>query len=419
MISRLRGLHRLRKTCVAFLAAVMALTFGLAGCSKDGGSAIPLPGGAPRGDYFTITAEFDDVLDLVPEASVKVNDVSVGSVERIWLRGWKARVALRIDKSVTLPDNAIAALRQTSLLGEKFVALDPPERGKSYGRLSDGDLIPLARTRRSTDIEEVFSAMAMLLNGGGLAELRTINREIGKALHGREADVKKTLKELNRFVGGLDDQKKDIVRAIDAMDKLSARLAKDRGKVAKALDSLGPGLKTLAQQRKDLVAMLTSLKKLGKVGTKVIRASRDDTVSVLRDLQPVLTELVKAGDEVPKRLYYLLTFPVPPEALKAIHPDKTDPRQQFVNLSITLDLDAKVILHNLTCNPEPAPDEPGSPPPSDPDDRSSDQPCIGGHEPESPVKPGAPVAPRVPGLPGEADGQRGGLADLLIGGLTR
>jgi hypothetical protein len=91
--------------------------------------------------------------------------------------------------------------------------------------------------------------------------------------------------------------------------------------VAKALDSLGPGLKVLAQQRKDLVAMLTSLKKLGKVGTRVIKASRDDTVLVLRDLQPVLTELVKAGNDLPKQLYYLISFPIPPKALDAIHPD--------------------------------------------------------------------------------------------------
>lgn len=412
MISRFHSLRRLRKAGLASLAAVLVLTFGLTGCSKEGGSAIPLPGGAPRGDYFLVTVEFEDVLDLVPEASVKVNDVSVGSVERIWLHGWTARVALRIDKSVKLPDNATAALRQTSLLGEKFIALDPPKKQKSYGALSAGDLIPLARTRRSTDIEEVFSAMALLLNGGGLQELRTINREVGKALHGREADIKQTLQELNSFIGGLNDQKQDIVRAIDSLDRLSQRLAKDRGKVAKALDSLGPGLKVLAQQRKDLVAMLTSLKKLGKVGTRVIRASRDETVSVLRDLQPVLTELVKAGNDLPKQLYYLLSYPIPPKALDAVEGD-------FLNLSATIDIDAKLILHNLTCDPEPVPDDPSSYPPDQGGRQGPEDPCLGGEERELPTEPGEPVAPSAPGLPGEADGQQGGLTDLLMGGLTR
>ncbi|MGH3664389.1 MAG: MCE family protein [Micromonosporaceae bacterium] len=373
----------MRRWAASSIAAIAAVA-ALAACSSNGGSALPLPGGAPRGDHIKVVAEFSDVLDLVPEASVKVNDVSVGSVDRIWLDGWTARVEMRLDKSIKLPDNAMAAVRQTSLLGEKFIALDQPPKGTAQGDLGDGDLIPLARTQRSVEVEEVLSAMAMLLNGGGLAELRTINREVGKALEGREADIKSTLREVNSFIGGLNAQKKDIVRAIDALDSLSKRLAKERGKIAGALDSLGPGLKVLAGQRKDLVSMLKSLRRLGKVGSKVIKESRDETVAVLRDLQPVLTELVKAGADLPKVVKFMLTFPLPEKALDAVHGD-------MVNLNVSVDLNAIEVLKNLTRDPKPVPD--------DPDSYKGDQ--------------------GVPGLPGESNGQKGGLLDLLVGGLTR
>lgn len=371
---------RWRRLAVAGVAAV----FALAGCAQEGTSPIPLPGGAPDGDHYTVTVEFTDVMDLVPEASVKVNDVSVGSVERIWLEGWTARVALRVDRKVTLPDNARAGLRQTSLLGEKFVALEKPEGEKAQGQLSDGDVIPISRTRRSVEVEEVLGAMSLLLNGGGLANLRTINKEIGDALEGRESDVKDTLHELNSFIGGLEDQKEDIVRAIDALDKLSARLAKERGTVAKALDAMAPGLEVLSDQRDELVAMLDALRKLGDVGTKVIRESRDETVAVFRDLQPILTQLVKAGDNLPKALDYLLTFPLPPEVMGAIHDDR-------VNLHVTIDFDAMEILKNLTRNPEPAPNG---------DSDEADSP--------------------LPGLPpGASEPRRGDLTDLLTAGMTR
>ena len=66
------------------------------------------------------------MLDLVPQSAVKVNDVTVGAVDKITLDGWHARVRLRLRDSVKLPDNAVAELRQTSLLGEKFVSLSPP-----------------------------------------------------------------------------------------------------------------------------------------------------------------------------------------------------------------------------------------------------------------------------------------------------
>ncbi|HEX6074055.1 MAG TPA: MCE family protein [Micromonosporaceae bacterium] len=375
-------------------AVVLVLAGMLTGCSAEGGPAIPLPGGAPSGDYYLVTAEFQDVLDLVPEASVKVNDVTVGSVARIWLDGWTARVRMRVAKTVTLPDNALAAVRQTSLLGEKFVALDPPAGEKAQGRLGDGDVIPLSRTRRGVDVEEVLAAMSMVLNGGGLENLRTINKEIGDALEGRETDAKDALRELDAFIAGLDDQKRDIVRAIDALDTLSARLADERGTIGGALDATGPGLKVLSSQRRELVAMLESLRRLGKVGTRVIRESRDETVTVLRDLQPILTELVASGDSLPKSLDYLLTYPLPANVTGAIHGD-------MVNLHITMDLDAVEILKNLTRDPEPAP----SPEPADGADRDDGNTEDGGT---------GPVLP-----PGESESRQGDLTDLLTGGLLR
>ncbi|MGH3727223.1 MAG: MCE family protein [Micromonosporaceae bacterium] len=371
----------------AAVAGILVTAFVLAGCAEEGTSPIPLPGGAPAGDHYTVKVDFEDVMDLVPEASVKVNDVTVGSVEKIQLHGWNARVWLRLDKKVKLPDNTAAALRQTSLLGEKFVALNPPpKREWSDDPLEDRDLIPSKRTQRSVEVEEVLGAMSLLLNGGGLANLKTINKEIGDALEGREDDVKGTLHELNTFIGGLEDQKEDIVRAIDALDRLSARLAKERGTVAKALDAMGPGLKVLSDQRDELVSMLDALRDLGDVGTKVIRESRDETTAVLRDLQPILTQLVKSGNYLPKALDYLLTFPLPPEVTKAIHNDR-------VNLHITMDFDAMEILKNLTSDPEPMP--------ASGDDSTVDLPGV----------------PDLP--PGASESRKGGLTDLLMSGMTR
>ncbi|NUT33620.1 MAG: MCE family protein [Hamadaea sp.] len=313
------------------LAVSLALVAVLAGCQ--------LPGGTPVNGGFGVTAEFADVLDLVPQAAVKVNDVTVGSVTAVELRGWTAVVRMRIGEQVRLPDNAIAAIRQSSLLGEKFVDLAAPAEG-AQGSLGDGDLIPLERTRRSAEVEEVLAALGLLLNGGGLAQLKTINTEVSKALGGREADAKGALRELDRFVAALDEQKDAIVRALDALDRLTARLAAQTETLGRAIDALEPGLTVLAGQRAQLTAALVALRDLGSVGTRVIRASRDDTLASLKALQPVLDQLVRAGDALPKGLDMALSYPFPPNVQKAIAGD-------HVRLHITLDLDAGTILSNL------------------------------------------------------------------------
>ncbi|OLB77064.1 MAG: mammalian cell entry protein [Actinobacteria bacterium 13_2_20CM_2_71_6] len=305
-----------------------------------------LPGGAPGGPSYRVTAEFADVLDLVPQAAVKVNDVTVGSVEKLALSGWTARVSLRIDRNVTLPANATAAIRQTSLLGEKFVSLSEPADQVPQGRLADGATIPLARTSRTVEVEEVLAALGFLLNGGGLAQLKTINEELSRALAGREPAVRDTLGQLDTFLAGLDAQTADIQRAIDALDRFSAHLSEQRGTISAAIDSLDPGLTVLAQEREQLTGALTALSGLSTVGTRVVNASRESTLDSLRSLRPILDQLVRAGDNLPKALDFMLTYPFPPNVTGAISGN-------VVRLHLTLDLDGATILANLLTAPAP------------------------------------------------------------------
>ena len=109
---------------------------------------MPLPGGTDTGDNpILVKAEFGDVLDLVPQSTVKVNDVSVGKITDIQLDGETAIVTLELPRDTDLPDNTIAEIRQTSLLGEKFVQLSPPENGASSGQLESRRRHPARRHR--------------------------------------------------------------------------------------------------------------------------------------------------------------------------------------------------------------------------------------------------------------------------------
>ncbi|NJC74232.1 MCE family protein [Planosporangium thailandense] len=348
--------RRLARTGPLTVAGALAVAL-TAGCTPPSLADLPLPGSAPSGAAYHVTAEFSDVLDLVPQSAVKVNDVTVGSVEKISLSGWTARVRMKIDKKVHLPDNATASVRQTSLLGEKFVELAPPTAGKPVGTLSDGDVIPLARTQRSAEVEEVLGALGLILNGGGLAQLKTINEELAKALDGRESNARDALSQLNTFVSGLDAQKEDIVRAIDALDRLTAQLSAQRATIGTAVDSLAPGLTVLNQQRADLTNALTALGQLGQVGTRVINASRDNTIADLKSLQPILDQLVQAGNDLPKSLDFMLSYPFPPNADSAVSGDA-------MNLHATLDLSAADILSNLVAATGPVPTYQAKPSPS-------------------------------------------------------
>jgi phospholipid/cholesterol/gamma-HCH transport system substrate-binding protein len=317
-------------------AAVLAVAV-LTGC--QGAYDLPLPGGAAMGGKgYQVTVQFADVMDLVPQSAVKVNNVTVGKVERITVDGWTARVTLRVKDSVQLPANATAELQQTSLLGEKYVELSTPESVAPEGKLTNGAVIPLARSSRDPEVEEVLGALSLLLNGGGVAQLKVITTELNDATHGNESSIRDLVKQLDTFVGGLDAQKSQIVTALDAVDKLSGRLNAQKQDLATALDLLPAGLKVLADQRKQLTTMLTALDRLGAVGTKVISASKADTVANLAALEPTLRQLTKSGDDLPNSLRLLLSFPFPDNAASgAIKGD-------YANLHATLDLNVAELL---------------------------------------------------------------------------
>jgi phospholipid/cholesterol/gamma-HCH transport system substrate-binding protein len=327
----------------------------LSGCGFRGAYSFSLPGGADVGDDpYTVEVEFLDVLDLVPQSAVRVADVPVGRVEKIELGDdWTAVVTIVVDGDVDMPANAVAAIQQSSLLGEKFVELAPPGNDDPEGDLRDDPHIPLERTNRNVEVEELLGALSLVLNGGGLAQLQTINRELGEALEGRESELQSTLDQLTTFIGGLDQQKAEINRALDSADKLAATLAERTATISTALDTIGPGLDVINQQRDLLVSMLESLARLGDVGTRVIQQSSADTVADLQLLQPILTQLSAAGPDLAGSLELLLSYPFPDSSLTALNyrEAQTGGYALFTNMTATLDFDLTRILCRYAIDP--------------------------------------------------------------------
>ena len=186
-----------------------------------------------------------------------------------------------------------------------------------------------------------------MLNGGGLAQLQTINRELGDALEGREAEIKDTLGQLDTFIGGLDAQKEEINRALDRTNELAATLAARTATIENALDTIGPGLDVINEQRDLLVSMLEGLARLGDVGTRIINQSAANTIEDLTLLQPILTQLAAAGPDLAGSLELLLTYPFPDSSLSALNyrDAQSGGVALFTNMTANVNLD----LTNLLC----------------------------------------------------------------------
>ncbi len=315
---RMRGL---------LVAAGLGATLAISGCGvlDRGVYDTPLPGGADIGsDPIKLTAEFEDVLDLVPQSSVKVDNVAVGRVSKISLSpdGRTATVELLVNDDTDLPEGTTARLQQTSLLGEKYVALVRPDAADAGdAQLASGSVIEREDTDQAAQVEQVLGALSLVLNGGEIEKFQTISRELQDISADDPERVRTFLTQLEGFVTTVDGRRDDIAATLDSLAALSTTLEGDTAQIENALDNLAPGLQVMAEQRPQFVAMLESLDSLSAIAVQTLDAAQQDIIADLQLLDPVLTQLAASGQDLPNALQILLTYPFPDSVLGTIRGD--------------------------------------------------------------------------------------------------
>jgi len=115
-------------------------------------SLLPTPG-------YTLYASFDNISGLKAGDQVQLAGVQIGKVVQIGLKDFRARVAMRVDDGVAIDADAIAAVKTSGIIGDKYVsiALGPSDR-----ILRDGDTI--RQTQSAFVLED---AIGQLINSSG------------------------------------------------------------------------------------------------------------------------------------------------------------------------------------------------------------------------------------------------------------
>lgn len=112
---------------------------------------------------YTVTADFTGIGGLGVGDSVQISGVKIGSVSRIDLRpdDYRARVSMSIADHIKLPDDTSAFISSESLLGGRFLELQP---GGSDEYLSDKGHI--LYTQAPQNLEQLLGKFIFSMEGG-------------------------------------------------------------------------------------------------------------------------------------------------------------------------------------------------------------------------------------------------------------
>ncbi|HWU22302.1 MAG TPA: MCE family protein [Nocardioides sp.] len=312
----------------------------LAGCVAVGACSVQpndhtLPGQVAVGsDGYTVTVRFGQVENLVPNSTVQLDNVVIGTVTSIHARDWQAVVTLRLLRDTPLPADAVFSVGQKTLLGAQYVEVTVPSRGarRPGGQLEDGAVVPASRTGAHPATEQVLGAVALLLNNGGLSQISTITGELSQTFRSRVPDTRRLIARARHVVGLLDANRAQVVSALDALGPLSAGLRHDRVRLADAIDRLAPGLRVLADERRGLVDAVARTGRTSSRAVRLIRSSRAALLADLGSLRPILTELGRVSTAVPDAMKMAFSIPFP--AMTSHDAIRGD----YFNLFTTLDL---------------------------------------------------------------------------------
>jgi phospholipid/cholesterol/gamma-HCH transport system substrate-binding protein len=115
-------------------------------------SVFPPPG-------YTLYARFDNISGLKVGDQVQLAGVQIGKVVDIGIKDNQALVAMRINQGVKIDDQAIAAIKTSGIIGDKYVSI---QLGPSDHYLADGDTI--RQTQSAFVLED---AIGQLINNSG------------------------------------------------------------------------------------------------------------------------------------------------------------------------------------------------------------------------------------------------------------
>ncbi|MPY58757.1 MCE family protein [Streptomyces spongiae] len=249
----------------------------------------------PRSEKVHVTAYFPRTVGIYPGSDVRVLGVRIGEVEKITPEGGRVRVELVYDEGRRVPEDAQAAIINSSVVSDRYVQLLPVYRKGPV--LRDGDVIPESRTAVPVELDRIFDSLhttAEALGPKGANKDGSLSRLLGVSadnLAGQGENINQTVEDLSQAVTTLSDGRGDLFGTIRNLQVFTAALAADDKSVRSFNSSLAEVAEQLAGEREDLAA---ALKHLG--------AALGDVSAFVKENKKALTSDVRGLSKVTKVL---------------------------------------------------------------------------------------------------------------------
>jgi virulence factor Mce-like protein len=274
-----------------FAVVLAAASITTAGCATNGLASLPLPKpGLSRGSGYTITAVFENALNLPAFAKVRLAGADVGELETLEAKDYTAVATLRIRDGVELPQGTTVELRSATPLGDVFIAVKPPANASGATLLKNGDTIPIQNTAEAATVENLLTGAAVLVNGGAVQNLTDLINGAGKAA-GEDGgkNFRVLVDRTNQLLGTMDRRTDQISDSLTALSGLSRRIDEKNYVLVDLMTAAAPATDVLAQHTNQIADLVVQAGSTTDMLNKFPSVNGTDTSgrSVIADMNTI------------------------------------------------------------------------------------------------------------------------------------
>ncbi len=238
---------------------------------------------------YRVYAEFSDISGLDEKSRIKIAGVEAGIVEKIELKSGKARLTLLLNPDVKVHRNAIAYLRMTGLLGDKYIALDTGtddvpllESGGMIKRsipAANIDMLANNLTHAAIYISDLMKNINNILGDPeknaikeSIANLKVFSKNLREMSEENRVPINTIIAQLEEFTGTLNSKAPGILDNFEVM--------------AKSVGEKGPGLvDDLSKTAKELREIMEENRGTLKAGMKNFAAASESVSNISKKVE--------------------------------------------------------------------------------------------------------------------------------------
>ncbi|MFD5324864.1 MCE family protein [Streptomyces sp. NPDC127092] len=261
--------------------------------------SLPLIGG---GD--TYSAAFPEAGGLRPGDEVRIAGVKTGKVDDVELAGDHVKVTFRVTGDPELGSRTGASIRIKTILGAKYLALDP----KGPGRMKPGSEIPLSRTVPAYDVVEAFSDLTTTTEQIDRQRLATALDTLSTTFEDSPAEVRASIQGLSRIsrtVASRDEALRELLGHANGVTGVLATRKEEFGRLVKDGDKL---FKEIESRRQVIHALLRSSVALGVQLSGLVADNRATIGPALTRLNTVVRMLERNQASLDRSVQLLAPF---------------------------------------------------------------------------------------------------------------